>query len=63
MSRRGPNARESCRRMPRMLGLATVSRESETEVIEIGAWVAAYVRVIARLESMCIPSQTDREAA
>jgi hypothetical protein len=35
--------------------LATVAREAETEVINLEAWVATYVRVIARLESVQVP--------
>jgi hypothetical protein len=49
------------RRLPR--GLAAVSRESETEVINLESWVAAYVRAIARLESVQVPPQAGQEAA
>jgi hypothetical protein len=43
--------------------LATVAREAETEAINLEAWVAAYVCVIARLESVQVPPQVGREAA
>ena len=42
--------------------LAIVTRDAETETIDLAAWVERYARVIARLESVPIyPS--GREAA